>query len=250
MITSTSNRRVKEIQRLHRRRERDERRRFLIEGEAELRRALAAGVELETVVTAPDAPRIEAPDAETLDVSESVMQSLAYRGGPVAVARMFETGLERIRLEARPLILVVAQIEKPGNLGAMLRSASAAGVSAVIAADPVTDLFNPNVVRASLGALFSVPTAVAPTAEALDWLRARRIRVLATTPEGARPLWDAPLAEPSAIVVGAEHAGLADEWLQAADECMMVPMPGGDVDSLNAAATAAVVLFEAVRQRR
>ena len=249
MITSTSNPRIKAIRRLAKRRERAAERLFLIEGRRELDRAVAAGVEIEVVVSAGDvaAP----PGAEVLEVSRSVLDALVYREGGdavVAVARMFDTSLGALRLPPDPLVLVAAGIEKPGNLGAMLRTAAAAGVDALVVADPVTDVFNPNVVRASVGALFTVPTVVgeAPAVvAALDGLR-----VLATTPDGAVPHWAADMTRGTAIVIGSEAGGLPTEWLEAAHERIVVPMPGArGVDSLNASSTAAVVLFEAVRQR-
>jgi TrmH family RNA methyltransferase len=240
VITSTSNPRIKAIRRLAKRRERAAERLFLIEGRRELDRAVAAGVEIEVVVSAGDvaAP----PGAEVLEVSRSVLDALVYREGGdavVAVARMFDTSLGALRLPPDPLVLVAAGIEKPGNLGAMLRTAAAAGVDALVVADPVTDVFNPNVVRASVGALFTVPTVVgeAPAVvAALDGLRV--------------PHWAADMTRGTAIVIGSEAGGLPTEWLEAAHERIVVPMPGArGVDSLNASSTAAVVLFEAVRQR-
>jgi RNA methyltransferase, TrmH family len=251
VITSTSNPRIKAIRRLAKRRERDAEGLFVIEGERELRRAVDASVEIAVVVAAREiaAP----PGAEVLEVSPGVLDALVYReggDGVLAVARMFDTGLDALALGEQPLVLVAAGIEKPGNLGAMLRSAAAAGVDALIVADPVTDVFNPNVVRASVGALFTVPVAVAEVGAVVAWLRAREVRILATTPEGAMPHWDADLRAGAAIVIGSEAEGLPREWLDAADERIVVPMPGAHgIDSLNASSTAAVVLFEAVRQR-
>jgi TrmH family RNA methyltransferase len=130
----------------------------------------------------------------------------------------------------------------------MLRTAEAAGADAVIAADPTTDPFNPNVVRASLGTLFRVPLAVAPSAAALEWLLERGIRPLAATPDGTRPHWDSDMRGPVALVVGSEQYGLTHTWMDGADERVVIPMPGS-VDSLNAAMAAGILLFEAVRQR-
>ncbi|MDQ3741668.1 MAG: RNA methyltransferase [Actinomycetota bacterium] len=252
MITSTSNPRVKELQRLRKRRERDATGTFLVEGARELERAVAAGVEVVQVVRCGDGA--VPGGVPVLDVAENVWRALALREDTervLGVARAFPTGLDRLDLPADPLVLVAAGIEKPGNLGAMLRTAAAAGVAAVIVADPVVDLFNPNVVRASVGALFATPVAAAPAGEVVAFLRERGVRVFATTPEGAAVAhFEAPLAAGAAVVVGPEDTGLPPAWLDAADERIVVPMPGGaGVDSLNAASTAAVVLFEAVRQR-
>ena len=251
MITSTANPRVKELQRLRRRRDRDATQTFLVEGARELDRAIAAGVEVVQVVRCGD---VAVPDGvPVLDVAGNVWRALALREDTervLGVARMFGTGLGRLDLPPDPLVLVAAGIEKPGNLGAMLRTAAAAGAAAVVVADPVVDLFNPNVVRASVGALFALPVVAGPSREVIAFLRASGVRILATTPEGAVPHHDAPLAAPSAVVIGPEDTGLPPEWLDAADARIVVPMPGGaGVDSLNAASTAAVVLFEAVRQR-
>jgi TrmH family RNA methyltransferase len=166
----------------------------------------------------------------------------------LAVARRFDTGLSRLRPGSDPLLLVAESIEKPGNLGTMLRTAEAAGADAVVAADPTTDPFNPNVVRASLGTLFRVPLAVAGSEETLAWLRDHGIRSYAATPEGAVPLWEADLTGAVALVVGSEQYGLSEAWMDAADGRVVIPMPGS-VDSLNAAMAAGILLFEAVRQR-
>jgi TrmH family RNA methyltransferase len=199
-----------------------------------------------------------AAGAVVTEVSEAVFARVSGRenaDGVLGVARVFETRLDGLELErvgvAEPLVLVVAEVEKPGNLGAMLRSASAAGVSAVVVADPVTDVFNPNVVRASQGALFGVPVGVGDTAAVVAWLRRQGLRIYAAGPGGTRPYWELRLVEASALVVGSEHRGLPAEWFDAADERVVIPMPGsgGGVDSLNAAAAAAILLFEAVRQR-
>ncbi|HEV2814825.1 MAG TPA: TrmH family RNA methyltransferase [Solirubrobacteraceae bacterium] len=260
MITSTSNARIKELRRLAKRRERDATRRFLVEGRRELGRAVDAGVELELLVRCPpllddaDAELVErAGAAEVLDVAPNVLDALVYREGHdglLGVARMWDTGLDALALPARPLVLVAAGIEKPGNLGAMLRTAAAAGAAALVVADPVVDVFNPNVVRASVGALFAVPVGVAAADAVVAWLRANDVRILATTPDAATPHFAASLDGAAAVVIGREDAGLPATWLEAADERIVVPMPGGrGVDSLNAGSTAAVVLFEAVRQR-
>jgi RNA methyltransferase, TrmH family len=164
------------------------------------------------------------------------------------VAMRFSTGLDRIPLTGAPLLLVAESIEKPGNLGTMLRTAEAAGAAGVIVADPTTDPFNPNVVRASLGTLFTVPLAVADSAAVVAHLRRHGVRILAATPAGAVAHHAADLTGAVAIVIGSEQYGLTDTWLDAADQRVVIPMPGS-VDSLNAAMAAGVLLFEAVRQR-
>ncbi|HET6953659.1 MAG TPA: RNA methyltransferase [Acidimicrobiales bacterium] len=259
MITSTANPRVKDVLRLRKRRARDETGRFVVEGRREVSRAAEAGITLDQVLYCPGlfSPGEGADTAAwgdvAVEVARPVFERLSHREGPdgvLAVARAFPTDLDRLDPGPRPLVLVVAEVEKPGNLGAMIRTAAAAGASAVVAADPVTDVFNPNVIRASQGAVFAVPLAVAAADAVLAWLRGHGIAVFAAGPRADRPYWDLPLHEPAAIVIGAEHRGLPDAWFAAADAGLRIPMPGRrGVDSLNAATAAAVVLFEAVRQR-
>jgi TrmH family RNA methyltransferase len=156
--------------------------------------------------------------------------------------------LSDLPLGTAPLLLVVEAIEKPGNLGTILRSADAAGCDAVIVCDPVTDIFNPNVVRASTGVLFSVPLAVDESTGVLAWLKERRIRIAATTPSASTLYTTADLRGPLAIVMGSEQYGLSDFWLKNCDEPVRIPM-AGQADSLNVAMATIITLFEAVRQR-
>ncbi len=260
-IKSLQNTRIKGLVRLRNRRERDQTERFLIEGYRELRRAVDHRVAIETLFVCEDLflgsnePRLiddaRALGAEVVDVGTDAFAKVSYRDRPegmIAVARQFETGLASLPPADDPLYLVVESIEKPGNLGTMLRTADAAGVTGVIVTDPTTDPFNPNVVRASLGCLFTVPLAVASTGDALAWLAKSHVRTVATTPDTPTLLWEADLSGPVAIVVGSEQYGLSSEWLDGADERVRIPM-GGEADSLNAAMAAGVALFEAVRQR-
>ena len=260
-ITSPANPRIKHLVRLRERRERDGSGLFLVEGYRELRRALAAGVEVTELYSCPGLYLGENEEAlvgaaaragaEVVAVAEAPFRKASYRDRPeglLGVARQFPTGLERLAPGPDPLLLVVEAIEKPGNLGTMLRTAEAAGAAAVIVCDPATDPFNPNVVRASLGTLFSVPLAVADTPGTISRLRELGIRTVATTPSASRPHWEADLTGPVAVVVGSEQYGLSAAWLEAADLRVVIPMPGS-VDSLNAAMAAGILLFEAVRQR-
>jgi TrmH family RNA methyltransferase len=260
-ITSTSNDRIKTLVRLRSRRERDRTGRFLVEGFRELSRAADAGIDLVEVYACPDlylggneaalAERCAAAGAEVTDVAEAPFRKASYRDRPeglLAVARQFDVSLGHLALPPVPLLLVAESIEKPGNLGTMLRTADAAGADAVVVCDPATDPFNPNVVRASLGTLFAVPLAVASTPEAITWLDDRGIPTFAATPAGDLPHFEADLAGPAALVVGSEQYGLTGEWLEAATRRVVIPMPGS-VDSLNAAMSAGILLFEALRQR-
>jgi TrmH family RNA methyltransferase len=157
--------------------------------------------------------------------------------------------LDLLKLSASPLILVLESVEKPGNLGAILRTADAAGVDAVIVCDPQTDFYNPNVIRSSVGCAFTVPVAVSTTDEAIAWLRKNRVRMLATHLEASQPYDQSDLTRPTAIVMGTESTGLSDKWVKAADARIIIPMHG-KVDSMNVSVSAAVVVFEAIRQRK
>ncbi|MDP9317832.1 MAG: RNA methyltransferase [Actinomycetota bacterium] len=260
-ITSTGNPRVKGLVELRRRKARDLDGVTLIDGYDELALALDAGVTVRTLYYCPelvtDASRLSL--AETLAALGSSVVRLgraafakaSYRESPdgwLAVVPSPQRPLAALMLPDLPLVLVAESVEKPGNLGAMLRTAEAAGVDAVVAASPVTDWGNPNVVRASKGTVFAVPIASATTSEAIAWLRDRGLSIVVATPETDVLVTDVDLTGGTAVVVGAEHAGVSDAWRRAADHSARIPM-AGRVNSLNVATSAAVVLFEAVRQR-
>ncbi|NIA25167.1 MAG: RNA methyltransferase [Gammaproteobacteria bacterium] len=260
-ITSTQNPRVKHLVRLRSRRHRDTEGLFTIEGYRELTRAIDSGIELEEVAYCPslflganERALLEAAEvagAHLIEFAEDPFRKVSYRDRPeglIGLARQFPTGLDRLEPGPNPLVLVVESIEKPGNLGTMLRTADAAGADAVIVSDPATDPFNPNVVRASLGCLFLVPLAVASNTDTLAWLTACKIKTFAATPAGERLHWEADYRKPSALAIGSEQYGLSETWMTAADEQVRIPMLG-DADSLNAAMAAGVMLYEAVRQR-
>ncbi len=260
-ITSLTNDRIKRLVRLRNRRERDRSGLFLVEGYRELRRAVAAGIELTEIYACPDlylggnepglVEECAAGGAELVGVTEAPFRKASYRDRPeglLAVARQFDVSLAHLELSDNPLLLVVESIEKPGNLGTMLRTAEASGADAVIVCDPATDPFNPNAVRASLGTVFEVPLAIAATSDAILYLRERGIVSYAATPAATKPHFEADLAGRSALVIGSEQYGLTDVWLEQADEQVLIPMPGS-MDSLNAAMSAGILLFEAVRQR-
>jgi TrmH family RNA methyltransferase len=260
-ITSPANPRVKDALKLRRRSHRDKLQRTLVEGRTELHRALESRHALDCLFTcetlfpgageAELADRCAAAGIETVDCTEQVFRKLSYRDSPdglLAVAAQVRHGIEALVLSPTPLLLVAESIEKPGNLGTMLRCADAAGADGVIVCDRRTDLNNPNVIRASLGTLFCVTTAEAAGAEAVEWLRARGIAIVAAAPAAETVYTAADLRGPVAVVVGAEHAGLSATWLEAADTQVRIPMLGR-ADSLNVSQSAALLLFEAVRQR-
>jgi TrmH family RNA methyltransferase len=235
---------------------------MLIEGGEELALALAAGVQPLTVFHCPELTHHRRhaipipPTSELVEVSRTVFEKLAYRENPdgwLAVAPALRRGLADIAASIsrahNTLLLVVEGVEKPGNLGAMLRTADAAGVTAFIVCDPATDLGNPNVVRASRGALFTVPVAQARSADTLSWLKSLAIKIVAATPSALVDYTALDLRGPVAMAVGAEDIGLSEEWLRHADIQVRIPM-AGQVNSLNVSASAALLLYEAVRQRR
>ncbi len=259
-ITSPANPRIKQLIALRRRRVRDEAGVTLVEGRAEIELALAAGVRPQALyycppLVSPDPPdladRARAVGAEVVRVSRPVFEKASYREGPdgwLAVVPAVETSLAHLVLGPRPLILACAGLEKPGNLGAILRTADAAGVAAVIAADPVADWGNPNVVRASKGTVFSVPVASATSPDVLAWAAAHGLQIAAATPEAPGLVTETDLTGPTVLAVGAEHAGLSADWLERADVRVRIPMLGR-ADSLNVSASAAILAYEAVRQR-
>jgi RNA methyltransferase, TrmH family len=261
IITSLANPRLKRLVRLRDRRPRDEERLFLVEGYREVRRALEKKVALDELYYSPgwflgeNEPALLAEAAaagtKVFELSKEAFAKVAYRERPdgiLAVAPQWRRTLADLVLPAEPFILVVEAIEKPGNLGTILRSADAAGCHAVIVCDPVTDLFNPNVVRASTGVLFSVPCAVEEGPAVLAWLKGRGIRSVATTPSAGALYTDSDLRGPLAVIMGSEQFGLSDFWLGNADLSVRIPM-AGQADSLNVAMAALITLFEAVRQR-
>lgn len=260
-ITSLTNFRVKELVALRRRRQREAAELIVIEGYEELTLALDAGVAPLAVYYCPDLMhephemallgRAVAVGADAYETSRPVFEKAAYRESPdgwIATAAAPRTDLDRLDLTGTPMLLVCEGVEKPGNLGAMLRTADAAGVAGVIAADPVTDWGNPNVIRASKGTVFSVPVASGGPSDVLDRLHDHGIRVVSLTPATDRLIAHSDLTGPVAIAVGSEKYGLSDEWLARSDETVKIPM-FGRADSLNVATSAAIALYEAVRQR-
>jgi RNA methyltransferase, TrmH family len=259
VVTSMTNPGVKRVVKLRNARARREAGLFVVEGFREVTRAVDSHVEIEELWVCPELFLGENEDEliarsgiEAIEVASDPFVKMSYRDRPeglLAVCKQFDTSLERIELGVRPLVLVVESIEKPGNLGTMIRAAGAAGVDAVVVCDPATDVFNPNVVRSSIGTSLVVPVAVTDTDDAIEWLQGNGVTICAATPHTTTPVWDAPLGERVAIVVGSEQYGLSMPWLEASDVDVRIPMPGEVIDSLNAAASAAILLYEAVRQR-
>ena len=249
LLTSPQNPKIKDLLNLETKsRERKARGLFVVEGRREYQRASAAGWQTETLFVREGEP--EGPEADFL-VSDRLYEKIACRGGTegiVAVMRVPQRRLADLPLSTAPLVLVLESVEKPGNLGAVLRSADAAGVDAVLVCDPLTDLYNPNLIRASLGAVFSVPTVACSSREAYDWLSAHGIAVLTAQLQDSVCYYDTDMVRPTAIVFGTEDKGLSDFWRERADAHIRIPMAGA-MDSLNVSVSAAILVFEAVRQR-
>ena len=265
-IDSPSNPLVKELAALRDRRARDATGSYLVEGVREEGRALEADVPVIRLVHNPDlhasspdaravVEQVMARSAEVVELSSQAYTKLSMRQNPDGIALharsapLGAASLSEVRPVPAPLVLVLDGIEKPGNLGALLRTAGAVGVDLVIVIGHGTDLFNPNVIRASQGALFAVAPLVADDDAALRFLRSIGARLVATTPAAMLPHWSVDLTGPVALLVGAEATGLRDSWLRAADAHVSIPMRTVGVDSLNASVAGAVVLYEAMRQR-
>ena len=240
MITSVDNRHVKEVRRLRASRERRRSGLFVAEGPREVERARAAGLRAVETFFAPEL--IEWAEGEP--VSERVLAKMAYRAEPEGVIAIFEAPVRELPRNGT-LYLVAAGIEKPGNIGAMARTAAAVGADALVVADARADAFNPNAIRASTGAVFTLPVVEA-TREDVESLG---VEIVAADTTADTRYTQADLSKPVAIVVGAEDTGLSEAWLRAAAIRVSIPVAPGTVDSLNAATAAAIVLFEAVRQR-
>ena len=260
-ITSAQNPRVKNLVRLrdssHRRRQN----RFLVEGFREIERALTCQWPLETLFFCEELFKhadsfdllhaVEESGTEVVQMAEGPFSKAAFRQGPdglLAVAHQRSIQLENLHLSGNPLLVVLEGLEKPGNLGAIFRTANAAGADAIILTESVADPYNPNTIRASQGAFFQVQFCIADNTSLMLFLEERGIVPVPTSPSGAGLLWEAPLAGPAAVVLGTEDQGLSEDWLTGFT-AYKIPM-AGITDSLNVASTAAVALFEAIRQRR
>ena len=260
-VRSLKNPTVKNLVRLRNGHHRRRQNRFLIEGKRELSRALQKDVPLEEVFFATEffreaedtgiVERASAAGSRITRLSKEAFLKCAYRENPdglLGVCRMWEKRLHDIPDNPCPLILIIEHIEKPGNLGTLIRTANAAGVDALIVTDPVSDIFNPNVIRASQGSFFDVLAVVTDNPSCLTWLKNRNIAIVASSPGAPASLWSADFSNPTAILLGSELAGLSEFWRENSSLQVSIPMHG-IADSLNVAAAAAVLLFEALRQR-
>ncbi len=252
-ITSTQNPKVKRLAALQQKSaERRSEGVFVVEGRRELEHCIEAGYEVESIFVCQDiVPDNLPPAAKTYDVSTRVYERIAYRGsteGIVAIVYAKQLTLNDLKLDDKPFVVVLESVEKPGNLGAVLRSADAAGVDAVIVCDPLTDLYNPNLIRSSIGAIFTVPCVACTSDECIRFLKERGIQILTAQLQDSRLYYDVDMRRPTAIVMGTEATGLTQQWRLAADAHIRIPMLGR-LDSLNVSVSAAVLMYEAVRQR-
>jgi TrmH family RNA methyltransferase len=260
-ISSLQNPRVKNVVKLRQRSHRDELDLMLIEGYREIRRAADNNHPIDELFFCRELFQgsnedqliedCEASGAQIYECLENVFRKMAYRDRPeglLAVSPQVTGKLADLVLPDNPLLVIAEAIEKPGNLGTILRSADATGVNAVIVCDRCTDINNPNVVRASIGTIFSLPVVEAKSDEVLTWLKDNNVTIVAATPHTDTPYTDADLTGPVAITVGTEQLGLSEEWMQKADKQVAIPMLGQS-DSLNVASATTILLYEAVRQR-
>lgn len=253
-IESLDNLKVKNITKLRESsQERKQQGLFLIEGHREIGLAQAGGVAIENLIYCPDYIKRElAIDEEKIiEVSKKVFDKISYRENPdgfLAVAKIREQRLKNLKLSRAPLMIVLEAVEKPGNLGAILRTADAAGADAVIINDAKIDIYNPNVIRASQGTVFTVPAILASAEETIKFFQKNKIKILASTPEAKKDYTGVDYSSSCAIIMGAEDKGLSKNWLAAAEEKILIKMRG-KIDSLNVSVSTAIILFEALRQR-
>ena len=265
-ITRLTNNRhpvVRQVRDLKKRRHREENQLFRIEGHREIERALDAEVEFDFVVYCDSIPRFSQCE-DTLDrvksqadvklytASSSVFSNLSQWQNPdglLVIAKQQMNALEDLQAQPNDVILVIDGVEKPGNLGSMFRSADATGCGGILISDPVVELFNPNVIRASLGTVFTTPCAVGDNVRVIRWLRRNNLRIVCSSPRGSESYLDTPLDSGCAIVIGSEKDGLSESWIKVCDENVRLPNEGF-ADSINAAMAANVLLFESYRQRQ
>jgi TrmH family RNA methyltransferase len=252
-ITSLQNERVKRIIKLQRKASaRRTEGLTVIEGAREVSRAVENGWQPVELWCCPELGADKPAGEDYFQCSREVFEKMSYREGPdgiLAVGPLVGKTLAELELPENPLILVAEGLEKPGNLGALLRTADGAGAAAVIVCDSATDLNNPNVIRASIGTLFYLPVAEATSEETVAFLKGKGIKILSAVPDAEAVYTDVDLTVPVAIVVGAEDKGLSGVWKSGADLNVKIPMLGKN-DSLNVSVSAAILLYEAVRQRR
>ena len=260
-ITSAQNPKIKDLLALQEKsKERRKKGLFVVEGRRELLHCIEAGYEPYSIFFCPEIISSKDLDeiAETsgdcsfFEIPQHLYDKVAYRGGTegiIAELKCKEMSLNALKLKENPLVVVLEAVEKPGNLGAVLRSADASRADAVIVCDPLTDMYNPNLIRSSIGAIFTVPVATASSEETIKWLKDNHIKIFTAQLQDSEWYYDTDMKGGTAIVMGTEATGLTDAWRKAADAHIKIPMLG-KLDSLNVSVSAAILRFEAVRQRK
>ena len=255
-VTSASNPKIKNLLLLQEKsKARREQGIFVVEGIRELEHCLEGGYNVRTIFVCPEIASVipsEASVSQIIEIPEQLYRKVAYRDsteGIIAEVEYKALGLNDLTLPENPLIMVLESVEKPGNLGAVLRSADAAKADAVLICDPLTDLYNPNLIRASIGAVFTVPVVAVKSEEAISFLKERGIQILTAQLQDSSLYYDVDMRRGTALVMGTESTGLTDIWREAASAHIRIPMLGR-LDSLNVSVSAAILLFEAVRQRQ
>jgi TrmH family RNA methyltransferase len=266
-ITSAQNPKVKELLALQEKsKERRKKGLFVVEGRRELLHCIEAEFEPHTlficrdILSDKDFDKILGAIEENfcgstypiVEISQQLYDKVAYRGGTegiIAEMHCKELSLEGLKMKENPLVVILESVEKPGNLGAVLRSADASGVDAVIVCDPLTDMYNPNLIRSSIGAIFTVPVATASSEDTIAWLKSKGIKIYTAQLQDSEWYYDTDMKGGTAIVMGTEATGLTNVWRDAADAHIKIPMLGR-LDSLNVSVSAAILMFEAVRQRK
>lgn len=235
--------------------------RYLIEGSRETQRAFQGEERVRILLVCPELlhaegkrlkAKAEGESIEVLELSKAAFEKLSLRQNPdgvIAVAEIQKKTLADVTLKENALVLVIDGLEKPGNIGALLRTADAVNTDAVLVSGSGTDLYNPNVIRASMGSLFSRPVLALDTNELIHFLRSKNFKIVAATPHTDKLYWHEDFTKSTAIVLGTEHEGLGDEWLRVATSRVKIPM-GGLADSLNVATAGALLLYETLRQRQ
>lgn len=261
IITSAQNPKIKTLLELQ---EKSKARRreglFVVEGARELLHCISSGYQVHSLFVCTEIlshgcfQEIEkaiSRKCSCFELPKHLYEKVAYRGGTEGVIAELQCRshkLEDLAIKENPVVVVLESVEKPGNLGAILRSADAAGVDAVIVCDPLTDMYNPNLIRSSIGGIFTVPTAAASSEETIKWLKDRGIKIYTAQLQDSEWYYDTDMTGGTAIVMGTEATGLTDVWRQAADAHIKIPMLGR-LDSLNVSVSAAILMYEAVRQR-
>ncbi len=260
-ISSTKNPLIKEVLRLQQKSSyRKKTRKFVVEGRREVRLALDASYKFDYLLIQPEILGLDylqqlkskyQLDAEIIEISLEVYKRLAYRDsteGILGVGLWKDHSFSQLKLSKNPLLLIAENIEKPGNIGAMLRTADAANLDALVIANPITDLYNPNIIRSSVGGVFTVPVVLAQTSEVIEYLKSKNIKLFAATLQNSNAYFKEDYTKPAAIAVGSEAQGLTEEMRRAAYKNILIPMEG-KLDSLNVSVSAAILIFEAKRQR-